>query len=334
MTDVPVIAERAGRIGWIRLNQPRKLNALTLPMIRAISEALDRFEQDAGVHAIVIDSTSERAFCAGGDVKSIRDHAVTQDTQAAREFFETEYALNLRIACYPKPYVALIDGICMGGGIGVSVHGGYRVTSERAVFAMPETAIGLFPDIGASYFLPRLPGRLGYYLGLTGARLQGADAVHAGLATHFVPSADFPALIDAMQVDGLAPLARFARPLASFSLSTHHALIEDSFGANTIGEIVAGLTDDHTEFAQDALKAMRAASPSSLFWTLEIMKRGECSSLPVAQAAELDLIMRVVTQPDFHEGIRATLIDKDRAPHWQPLEIEAVDPVAIKAFFE
>jgi enoyl-CoA hydratase len=333
MTDAPVIAERAERIGRIRLNQPRSLNALTLPMIRGISEALDWFEQDPDVHAVVIDSTSERAFCAGGDVKAIHADVIAGNLSAARCFFETEYALNLRISSYTKPYVALIDGICMGGGIGISIYGCYRVASERALFAMPETSIGLFPDIGASYFLPRLPGRLGSYLGLTGARLQGADAVHGGLATHFVPSIDFPALISAMKTDGVAPLAHFARPLGPFSLNTHRELIDHSFGADTIGGIVTRIADNHGEFARDTLKAICAASPSSLFWTVEIMERGERSTLRNALAAELDLIMRVVTQRDFHEGIRAMLIDKDRSPRWQPPKIEAVDPAVVNAIF-
>ncbi|MDA8250273.1 MAG: enoyl-CoA hydratase/isomerase family protein, partial [Rhodospirillales bacterium] len=194
MTDDAVIATRVGRIGRLLLNRPKALNALDLPMIRALCAALAGWRDDPAVHAVVIDSASDRAFCAGGDIRAVRAHALAGEADEVERFFAEEYALNAMIAAFPKPYIALIDGICMGGGIGVSVHGQVRVATEHAVFAMPETAIGFFPDIGATYVLPRLPGALGLYLGLTGERMAGADAVHAGLATHFVPRERLPAL--------------------------------------------------------------------------------------------------------------------------------------------
>jgi enoyl-CoA hydratase len=333
MSKDSVIAERQGRIGRIRLNRPRALNALDLAMIQAIEAALDAFEGDPEIHAVVIDSTSDRAFCAGGDIRLIRDHAVERNTQPVHAFFSAEYALNLRIAEYSKPYIALIDGICMGGGIGVSAHGTYRVASERAVLAMPETAIGLFPDIGASFLLPRLPGYLGYYLGLTGARLHGADAVRAGLATHFVAAADFSALISMLAEDGIAALARVVKPLPPFSLGVHHAVIERAFSAGSIRKIIGRLATDGSDFALETLAVMRRASPSSLFWSLEIISQGAKRTLREALRAELALVMRVVEQADFHEGVRAMLIDKDRSPRWHPDRIEAVDPAAISTVF-
>ena len=177
-----VIARRDGRVGRIVLNRPQALNALDLAMIRACAQLLEGWRDEPQVHAVVIEGAGDRAFCAGGDIRALRQYELDGEHHKAETFFREEYELNLMIATYPKPYIALIDGICMGGGIGVSVHAPYRVATEHAAFAMPETAIGFFPDIGATFFLPRLPGEIGTYLGLTGARMQGADAVHAGLA--------------------------------------------------------------------------------------------------------------------------------------------------------
>src|SRR6185312_14916116 len=214
-----VITRRDGRVGRILLNRPKALNALDLDMIGACTRALVAWRDDPHVHAVVIEGAGDRAFCAGGDVRALRQFELDGEHHKAEAFFREEYELNLTIATYPKPYIALIDGICMGGGIGVSVHAPYRVATERAAFAMPEMAIGFFPDIGATYFLPRLPGQLGTYLGLTGVRMQGADAVHAGLATHFVRRADLPALSAALAREGAAALAQFAAPLPAFSLA-------------------------------------------------------------------------------------------------------------------
>ena len=189
MTDNDeVIIRRDGRVRRILLNRPRVLNTLTLDMVRTFTRALHDFRDDPHVHAVVIEGAGDRAFCAGGDIRALRDGQLSGDRTGVEAFFREEYDLNLLISIYPKPYIALIDGICMGGGIGVSVHGPYRVATEHAMFAMPETAIGFFPDIGGTFFLPRLPGQLGVYLGLTGLRTTGADAVHAGFATHFVVS--------------------------------------------------------------------------------------------------------------------------------------------------
>ena len=205
-------------------------------------------QNDAAIHAVVIDSASDRAFCAGGDIRAVRGHALAGETDRVEKFLRRGIrALNAVIAEYPKPYVALIDGICMGGGIGVSVHcGRIRVATEAAVFAMPETAIGMFPDIGATFFLPRLPGELGAFLGLTGSRVVGADAVHAGLATHFVPRAALAAVQAALPHDGIEAVAEAAQSLPPFSLAPHRAAIDRCFAAATVPEIFARLEAEGT----------------------------------------------------------------------------------------
>ncbi len=281
----------------------------------------------------MIEGAGDRAFCAGGDVRALRQYELDGEHHKAETFFREEYKLNLMIATYPKPYIALIDGICMGGGIGVSVHAPYRVATERAAFAMPETAIGFFPDIGATYFLPRLPGQIGTYLGLTGLRMQGADAVHAGLATHFVPRADLPALSRALAEDGPAALGAHAAPLPAFSLAAQRAAIDHCFGADSMAENVRRLEAIGDEWATQTLAALRTVSPSALCWTLEALRRGADLTLPQCQAAELALTRTTMRHPDFAEGVRAMVVDKDRKPRWQPARIEDVDPAVITAMF-
>ena len=328
-----VIARCDGRIGRILLNRPKALNAIDLPMIRACSRALEGWRDDPHVHAVVIEGAGDRAFCAGGDIRALRQYELDGEHDRAEEFFREEYELNLAIATYPKPYVALIDGICMGGGIGVSVHAPYRVATEHAAFAMPETAIGFFPDIGATFFLPRLPGEIGTYLGLTGARMQGADAVHAGLATHFTPRADLPAVSRALAKDGPAALGLYVAPLPAFSLAPNRAAIDHCFGADGVPGIVQRLEAVGDPWAAKALDTLRTVSPSALCWTLAALRRGADLTLPQCQAAELALTRTTMRHPDFAEGVRAMVVDKDRKPRWQPARIEDVDPAAIAAMF-
>jgi enoyl-CoA hydratase len=328
-----VITRREARVGRIVLNRPQTLNALDLAMIRACAGALETWRDDPHVHAVVIEGAGDRAFCAGGDVRALRQYELDGEHHRAETFFREEYQLNLMIATYPKPYIALIDGICMGGGIGVSVHAPYRVATERAAFAMPETAIGFFPDIGATYFLPRLPGQLGAYLGLTGQRMQGADAVHAGLATHFVPRSDLPALSRALAEDGPAAMGTHAGPLAAFSLAAQRAAIDHCFGADSMAENVRRLEATGDAWATQTLAALRTVSPSALCWTLEALRRGANLTLPQCQAAELALTRTTMRHPDFAEGVRAMVVDKDRKPRWRPSRIEAVEPAVIEAMF-
>jgi enoyl-CoA hydratase/carnithine racemase len=332
-SDHTLVTKRDGRIGRIRLNRPKALNALDLDMIRACTRILHTWADDPHVHAVVIEGTGERAFCAGGDIRALRDAQLSGDRAAADAFFTEEYALNLLIATYPKPYIALIDGICMGGGIGLSVHAPYRVATEHAAFAMPETAIGFFPDIGATFLLPRLPGELGTYLGLTGLRVSGTDAIHAGFATHYTPRARLHDLSAALARDGVAALAAYDETLPPFSLAPHRAAIDHCFGADTVVEIVARLQADGGDWAHAALKALHHVSPSALHWTLQALRRGRDLTLKQALDAEFALTRTTMAHPDFAEGVRAMVVDKDRKPRWQPAKIEDVDPALINSLF-
>jgi enoyl-CoA hydratase/carnithine racemase len=326
-----IVTNRDGRVGRILLNRPRALNALDLPMLRACDRILAAWRDDPAVDAVVIEGAGGRAFCAGGDIRAMRDAVLAGDRAAVDTFFSEEYALNLAIATYPKPFIALIDGICMGGGIGVSVHGAYRVATEHAVFAMPETAIGFFPDIGATFLLPRLPGELGTYLGLTGARLTGADAVHAGLATHFTPRIRLAELSAALARDGVAALAEYNETLPPFSLAPHRAAIDHCFSAPTVSDIITRLHAIPSDWARSALDAMHHVSPSSMHWTLRALRRGRTLTLQQALEHELALTRTTMAHPDFVEGVRAMVVDKDRKPAWRPASVDAVDPAAIDA---
>jgi enoyl-CoA hydratase len=324
MSVPSVVSSRESRIGRIRLNRPKSLNALDLEMIRLIAEALAAWREDPAIHAVVIEGAGDRAFCAGGDIRNIRASAIAGDTESIETFFREEYALNHAIADYPKPYIALIDGICLGGGIGVSVHGTFRVATEAAAFAMPETAIGFFPDIGASFFLPRLPGHLGMYLALTGARLVGSDAVHAGLATHFVPRLALASLASALAVDGVAALAPSAAPLAPFSLASQVPAINRCFAADSVPAILDRLLAEDTPWATETAQTLRRMSPSALVWSHHLIAAGANRTLAQCLQAELSLTRKVTRHPDFAEGVRAMVVDKDRTPHWQPATIEEV----------
>jgi enoyl-CoA hydratase len=319
-TEDTVVTSRDGRIGRILLNRPRALNALDLSMIRACAAILETWREDPHVDAVVIEGAGDRAFCAGGDIRALRDGQISGDRASVDQFFTEEYALN-------------IDGICMGGGIGMSVHAPYRVATEHAGFAMPETAIGFFPDIGATFLLPRLPGELGIYLGLTGQRINGGDSVHAGLATHFTSRARLPDLSAALARDGVAALAVFNEPLPAFSLTDHRAAIDHCFAAATVGEIVSRLQAIQADWAEAALKSLRHVSPSALHFTLEALRRGRNLTLKQALAAEFALTRTTMAYPDFAEGVRAMIVDKDRKPVWQPARIEDVAPGTIAALF-
>ena len=337
MTDTAeptIIARREGAAGTLLMNRPKALNALDLAMIRGFQAALDAWKDDPGVRLVVLEGAGGRAFCAGGDVRRIREFALAGDTESVESFFAEEYAVNRGIATFGKPWVSLIDGVCMGGGIGLSVHNGPRVVTENAMLAMPETAIALFPDVGTSYVLPRLPGAIGTWLALSGARLKGADAVHAGLADHYVPRERLPALRAAL-LDGDADVVRrFAEPAPEASFAPHRAAIDRCFGQDSMPGILAALAAEGTAWAAEQTAILRRMSPTSLSVSLELLRRSAGATLDECLAMELALTRVVVHRhPDFREGVRSVLVDKDGKPSWTPSTIEAVDPAAIRAMF-
>jgi len=311
-----------GRVGTITLNRVGALNALTTPMVEAIASVLADWET-TDLHAVVLASTSPKAFCAGGDIRAIQENTLAGHDASSERFFLAEYHLNARIAEYPIPIVSLIDGICMGGGLGLSVHGHFRVVSEKALMAMPETRIGFFPDIGASYFLPRLPGALGTYIGLTGVQLTPSDALYCGLATHFVPSDRLTQITPALERHTERPVEQTLRSLAAApsvgesELAQHRADIDWCFNAPTLPEIEARLANAvDQEWGAQTRSTLASLSPQSVQITLDLLIRGAQQSLRECLATELQLARGVIQSPDFVEGIRAALVDKDRNPSW------------------
>ena len=326
-----MLVRRQGRAGRITLNRPHALNALDLPMIHTIAAALESWRDDSGVHLVVIDAAGERAFCAGGDVRMIRSWALNGAHDTVESFFLHEYTLNRAIARYPKPYVAIIDGVCMGGGVGLSVHGSFRVVSEHAQFAMPETHIGMFPDVGGSFILPRLRDAFGMYLGLTGARADGADACWLGLATHYMPRAAMAGLADALAEHGLGALAGRAERPPQGQMQALDDRVAASFRTESAAQIVDRLSGMDDEWARTTLSALRAASPTALLTSFDLIRASAERTFEECQAAELALTRHMTRHPDFAEGVRAMLVDKDRNPRWSPARLEDVDPAAIAA---
>lgn len=310
-----VAAERAGRAGLITLDRPAALNALTLPMIRQVRAALDKHLADPAVEVIVIRSTSAKAFCAGGDMRRIRELSLHSEFDEIAAFFTDEYALNLAISECAKPYVALIDGIAMGGGLGLSVHGRHRVVTEHAMLAMPETAIGFIPDVGASYFLSRIDPAIGMWLALTGARVGGAEAVASGLATQLTPHERLPALLvalgDASAGSVEAVLQRFAKPIDLPPLQEALRQRATGFDASSLADVLA------TWRAAAGDAALAAFSPAALASSFDLLRGAHGKSLSDCLAIEFELSMAFARHPDFIEGARAVLVDKDRKPRWQ-----------------
>jgi enoyl-CoA hydratase/carnithine racemase len=268
-------------------------------------------------------------------VRRVREQAIAGDAAAIEAFFAEEYAVNRGIATLGKPWVSLIDGVCMGGGIGVSVHGRPVVVTESALLAMPETAIALFPDVGTSYILPKLPGAIGTWLALTGARLRGADSVHAGLASHFVPKAKLAALREALLAGDVSVVDQFAETPPEASFAPHRAAIDRCFGQDSVPAILAALDAEGTEWAAEQVKILRRMSPTSLSVSLELLRRGAGATLDECLEMELALGRSVVNRhPDFREGVRCVLVDKGSTPNWTPATIEEIDPAEIRALFE
>jgi len=319
----------ANGVGEVILDRPKALNALDQSMIDDMHAVLTVWADDDSVETVLVTSASDRAFCAGGDIRAIRDHAVDGDIDAITHYFHSEYRLDQLVADYPKAYVSLIDGAAMGGGLGISVHGEIRVVTEKALIAMPETAIGFFPDIGSTYFLPRLPDGVGMWLGLTGARIRGIDAVAVGLATHFVASADLPDVADAIRSG--APLAdALATSGTDETSDVPLRKIGEYFADDNVVAIVGGLRGAvGDEWDAEMLALIENASPTSLLVTAAMVKAGARSGLDECFDRELHAAQRITTTNDFLEGVRAVLVDKDRNPHFDPATIEAVDPAVV-----
>ncbi len=336
-----LLCEQRGAVVFVTLNRPRALNSLTLEMCRQFDGMLAGWAADPDVAAVVVKGAGERAFCAGGDVRAIWE-GVRDGTGLPAAFFAAEYRMNRRVFHVPKAYIALIDGITMGGGVGISAHGSHRVATERTLFAMPETAIGLFPDVGASYFLPRLPGRLGLYLGLTGARLKAADCLNAEVATHTVGSADLPALEDALveaewsgdptEVAG-AVLERFTGDLGEPPLAAQRHTIDHCFAGDSVEEIFANLAVEKGDWAAQTLAGLERCSPTSLKITYRAIQEGARLDFDSVMAMEYRLSQACMAGHDFSEGVRAVIIDKDNAPRWQPATLEEVSEEAVAAHF-
>ncbi len=339
-----ILLDREGGLGVITLNRPKALNALTLGMYRVFDPQLVRWGEDPGIQALLVRGAGERAFCAGGDVRAIYDAREAKgEGDYKSDFFREEYCLIRRVHRFPKPYVALVDGIAMGGGCGVSINGSHRVATERTVFAMPEVHIGLFPDVAASRFLNLCPGRVGLYLALTGLRVRAADALYCGFATHYVPQARVGDLTAALatldwrperardQVDGV--LARFAADPGPARLPSLQPAIDRCFGAASVEAIVAALEGEPGGWAQEALAAMARASPLSLKITFRQLQLGRGMSVEQALALEYRMTQHVMAGHDFFEGIRAALVDKDQRPRWQHATLADVTTAEVESHF-
>lgn len=326
-----------GPAAVVTLNRPRQLNALSLAMVQALHPALIDMADDPSITRVVLRGAGDKAFCAGGDIRALHDLGRQGNLAESRRFWREEYLLNTDLQAYPKPIVSLIDGIVMGGGVGLSIHGSHRVAGDRTVFAMPEVAIGFFPDVGASYPLSRLPGAMGEYLAVTGERIGPADTLSLGLATHKVATADQAALLDALcsSVDVDDVLADFAAPPEEPKLLSHRAVIDATFSASTVAGILARLEEAgrSSEFARVTAASMRKKSPTSMAIALEQIRRARTLSFREVMAMDYRIVCRVGEGHDFYEGVRAVIIDKDHTPRWQPAAVEDLDPAAIDAYF-
>ena len=334
--------EQRGGLVIVTLNRPRALNALSFDMCRALHDGLARWQADPAVGAVLIKGAGERAFCAGGDLRWLYEVLTAQGPETALAFYALEYAMNARLHHFSKPYVALLDGIAMGGGVGVAVHGSHRVVTERTVFAMPETGIGLFPDVGATYVLPRLRGALGMYLGLTGARLNAADCVWARIGSCHVPADRLDALEVALARSELSAdahgtvdrvLARFQTHPGPAALSEDIDRIDSCYGRGDLRAVLTALGDEETGWGEAQLAQLSTRSPTSLAVTFRQLREGAALDFDDAMRLEYRLVPRFLAGHDFREGVRALIIDKDGRPGWRPSRLEKVSPADVEDYF-
>jgi enoyl-CoA hydratase len=336
-----ILFERRGAAGIVTLNRPKALNAVTHGMVKALRVQLDAWADDPAITRVVIAGAGERAFSAGGDIRALYDLGQSGRRDEALQFWRDEYPLNAVIKSYRKPYVALIDGLVMGGGVGVSVHGSHRVAGDRYSFAMPEVGIGFFPDVGATWFLPRMPGELGAYCALTGERFGFADGVFSGLATHRIPSARFPALLDGLTgtVSVDAVLAAFNEPAGEGPVAARRAVIRRLFTGPSVEVILDALDREVGSASADAAWAektaaiIRTKSPLSLKIALSQVRRGKALDFAACMRTEFRIVSRIIEGKDFYEGVRAVIVDKDNQPRWQPAKLAEVSEAEVERHF-
>ncbi|MGJ5043714.1 MULTISPECIES: enoyl-CoA hydratase/isomerase family protein [unclassified Bradyrhizobium] len=329
-----LIIRREGSAGIIRLNRPKAINAMTLEMSMGIDAALDRFEGDPAVAIVVLEGAGERGLCAGGDIRGLYESSKTNG-DLGKVFWRQEYIMNARIAAFPKPYVAYMDGLVMGGGVGLSAHGRHRIVTEKTKLAMPEVGLGFFPDVGGTWLLSRAPGELGAYFGLTGQTMNGPDAIHARFADAVVPTEKWPALREVLtkvrpgtlsiEIDRL--IAGFATSETSGPVAAQQAKIDAWFAHDSMHDIFAALKADGSELALATLKTLQEKSPRGMVVTLELLRlaRG-AASLEECLVREYRAALEVFRSDDFREGVRAAIIDKDRNPRWSPPDVDQVTP--------
>jgi enoyl-CoA hydratase len=336
-----ILFERRGVAGIVTLNRPAALNALTHAMVRALAEQLAAWETDPAVARVIIAAAGGRAFSAGGDLRALYDLLQTGHADEALRYWWDEYRLDAFIKRYRKPYIAIIDGIVMGGGVGISIHGSHRVAGEGFRFAMPEVGIGFFPDVGATWFLPRMPGESGTWCALTGERIDAADATALGIVTHRVASERHADLIEALcgavPVDAI--LGAFAEPAAAGGLARHRSAIDCLFAHDRMEDILATLDAQASaggadaDFARSAAAAVRSKAPLSLKIALSQLRRGRSLDFEACMRTEFRIVSRVATGHDFREGIRAVIADKDHRPAWRPPSLDAVNDAEVARHF-
>jgi enoyl-CoA hydratase len=346
MTDASVvegdlIARKEGSAGIIRLNRPKAINAVTLEMFHDIDKALDAFEADPAVAVIVLEGAGERGLCAGGDIRALWESSKVKGN-LGKILWRDEYILNARIKKFPKPYVAFMDGIVMGGGVGLSAHSAHRVVTDRTKLAMPEVGLGFFPDVGGTWLLAHAPGEIGTYFGLTGQTMNGPDAIHARFADAVVSSSKLPALREALtKVASGTTSADVRKLIESFStgetagpVAAQQAKIDALFSHDRMEDIVAALQRDGSDFAQATLKTLNEKSPRGMVVTLKLLRLARTArSLEECLVREYRAALEVFASDDFREGVRAAVIDKDRSPKWSPPRIEDVTTAMVAPYF-
>lgn len=337
--DMEIIVELIGKAGVITLNRSKALNAINVPMICTLTETLEQWQADNKVEFVIIQSNNPRSFCAGGDIRAVYRARLQDDFSFCDTIFREEYQLNYMLSRYPKPYISLINGICMGGGMGVSVHGSHRIVTENAILAMPETGIGFFPDVGASYFLNQCPGEMGTFMGIVGEKINGADAIYANLATHYVSSAKLPELQHRLlnaesREEALTIIETLKEKAPASTLAQYQDIIDRCFTGDTVEKIMKNLESSNRPETSRWLLTLDKRSPVSQKVSLELLRRNRGKSLRECLAVEFRLSQKFAHNYDFIEGVRALLVDKDNDPNWQPRYLSQVTQEMVDSYFE